>query len=76
MEQCCGISPEMENQKEQDEALLNTEFTLNGVKLRLRDMFPDAWAARDFNTKLNLLNKSKGGKALLDTSPESIMDDD
>lgn len=77
---CCGPSPEYAKQeadrKAQDEAMMNQEVTLNGVTLKVKDLFADAWAARDFVTKLNLLNKCKGGKAMLNTSPASIMDDE
>lgn len=82
MNDCCGasISPDYEakeaERKLEEDKMMNTEIELNGVKLKLKDMFPDCWAAKDFYTKLNLLNKSVGGKALLDTSPESIMDED
>lgn len=76
---CCEPSPEYAaadaKRKAEEETMMNTEITLNGVKLRLKDMFPDCWAAKDFYTKLNLLNKSKGGKELLNTSPTTIMDD-
>ena len=79
MNACCEPSPEYAAQeakrKAEEDAMMNTEITLNGVKLKLKDMFPDYWAAKDFYTKLNLLNKSKGGKVMMDTSPSSIMDD-
>ena len=73
---CCEPSPEDEARKAEDAAMLESEVTLNGVTLKLKDMFPDAWAARDFYTKLKLLNKAKGGKDLLDPSPESMMDEE
>lgn len=59
-----------------EKVMLEQEVNINGVKLQVKDMFPDPWNAKDFVAKLNLLNKSIGGKALLDTSPMSIMEDD
>ena len=80
MNSCCEPSPEYAaaeaKRKAEEDVMMNTEITLNGVKLRLKDMFPDSWAAKDFYIKLNLLNKSKGGKELLETSPNTIMDDE
>lgn len=77
---CCEPSPEYAAKEaeriKQDEIMMNTDVEVNGVKLKLKDMFSDAWGARDFYTKLNLLNKSKGGKVLMDTTVSSIMDDD
>ena len=79
MNACCEPSPEYAakeaERKAEEDKMMNTEITLNGVKLKLKDMFPDYWAAKDFYTKLNLLNKSKGGKVMMDPSPSSIMDD-
>ena len=81
MDACCGISDsewkarEAQRLKTEEEAM-NLEVTVNGAKLQVKDLFPDYWAARDFVSKLNLLSKSAGGKALMDTSPMSVMDDE
>ena len=39
-------------------------------------MFPDCWAARDFVSKLNLIEKSAGGKELMNDKADSIMYDE
>lgn len=73
---CCEVSPEYEKmeaeRKAKEEADMNREMTLNGVKLKIKDMFPDAWAAREFIAKLNILEKSKGGKEFTNTSPTEL----
>ena len=58
----------------EEKAMMERPFELNGVKLKIKDMFPDCWAAKEFVTKLNLLEKSAGGKNLMDTKVSSIMD--
>lgn len=77
---CCEPSPQYtkaeEERKAKEEADMNREFTINGVKLKVKDMFPDCWNAKDFIAKLNLLEKTQGGKDLMDDSVKSIMDDD
>lgn len=77
---CCEPSPEYAAQeaerKAKEEADMNREMTLNGVKLKIKDMFPDSWAAREFIAKLNILEKSKGGKEFTNTSPANLLTDD
>lgn len=60
----------------EEEATMNREFSVNGVALKIKDMFPDCWAARDFVSKLNLIEKSAGGKELMNTKADSIMYDE
>lgn len=75
---CCDVSPDYAAKEaeriKQDEIMMNTEVEINGTKLKLKDMFADSWAAKDFYTKLNLLNKCKGGKEMLNTSPSNILE--
>lgn len=77
---CCpetslAYQEEDKKRKEEEAAMMERPFELNGVKLKIKDMFPDCWAAKEFVTKLNLLEKSAGGKALMNTEVSSIMDE-
>lgn len=72
---CCEPCQEDAERKAKEEADMNREVNINGGKFKIKDVFPDYWAARDFISKLNLIEKASGGKALMDTSPSSIMDD-
>jgi len=54
---------EMDKKRQQeDEEVLNHPVNIDGHKLTLRDVFPDAYAARDFRTKLKLLNSRASGE--------------
>ena len=80
MDGCCGVSPESQEReakrmKEEDEAM-NMTVEVNGATLKVKDLFPDYWAAKDFVSKLRLLNASKGGKALMDTSPSGMLEEE
>lgn len=52
---------EIQREKEDNEAL-DTEVNVDGHKLKLRDMFSDAYQARDFKLKLKLLRSKAGGE--------------
>lgn len=54
---------EMDKKRMQDEEeALNHPVTIDGHKLKLRDVFPDAYAAKEFRTKLKLLNSRASGE--------------
>lgn len=76
---CCGESADYKKREAerlaQEKADMNRVVEINGVKLKIKDMFTDHWQARDFISKLNLIEKSSGGKILMDTEPSSIMDE-
>lgn len=45
----------------QREAELNTLVSINGVSLKVRDIFPDWYDARKFITAITIIDKAKGG---------------
>lgn len=53
---------EDQKRKQDDEEALNHPVTVDGHSLKLRDIFPDAYAARDFRVKLKLLNSKASGE--------------
>jgi len=63
------------DRKKKDDEMMNTEVVLNGTKLKLNQLFSDCYGAKDFYSKLKLMEATKGGKDMLDTSVSSIMDD-
>lgn len=76
------LDPVVAHEKE-CEMIKNTEVTINGVKVLIKDLYLDDFNARDFYEKVNLLTKGKTGKppkvgkaALEDTDAESMLDDD
>jgi len=76
------MDPVIAHEKE-CERIKNTEVTINGVKVLVKDMYPDDFGAKEFFEKINLITKGKTGKApkvgkedLEDTDPSSIEDDD
>lgn len=80
MDCCESPSPEWKAKEAQrlkdEEIMMNTEVSINGTTLKLKQMFPDCWAAKDFYSKLTLLNAAKGGKEMLDKSPANILVDE
>lgn len=52
---------ELQREKDDQEAL-DHPVKIDGHSLKLRDVFPDAYAAREFRTKLRLLNSKAGGE--------------
>ena len=78
--ECCGPSPEYEAKEKErrakEEADMNREVTVNGVKLKIKDLYPDYWAAKDFLGKLNIIEKTQGGKELMNDSPIDILEED
>lgn len=65
------ISPMEAQRQKEDEEALNHEVNVDGHRLKLRDIFPDAYAARDFRSKLVLLNSKAGGEPDVGPEPES-----
>ena len=55
--------------KKEDAMALDHPVTVDGHKLKLRDIFPEAHQARDFKVKLRLLNSKAGGEP--DGSPKA-----
>lgn len=54
---------EAEAKRRQDEEdALNHPVNIDGHKLTLRDIFGDAYAAKEFRTKLKLLNSKASGE--------------
>lgn len=49
------------DRKRKEAEVMNTEVNIDGNKLKLSDMFPDHYAAKDFHTKLKLLHAGQNG---------------
>ena len=52
---------DMQRQKDDEEALEH-QVTVDGHKLKLRDIFSDAYGAKEFRTKLKLLHSKSSGE--------------
>ena len=59
---CCLATPteDFEKEKGEEEAMKKTPVNINGISLTLGELFESVYQMREFNVKLNLLNKSKG----------------
>jgi hypothetical protein len=58
-----SMKSEADIQREKDDNdALETMVNIDGHKLKLRDVFPDAYAAREFRTKLKLLRSRASGE--------------
>lgn len=45
-----------------NDGIMDAEITIDGHKVKTRDMFPDASSAMDFHSRLKLLKSPTGGE--------------
>ena len=71
MHGCCPVEEDDDYRKDEREAMAR-EVTIDGVKLKLSDLFTNVYDAKDFSSRLNLLHKGGGNSS----EPSSGMNED
>lgn len=63
---CCDPSGdgEWKERQAEEKKALETPISIDGVALKVKDLFPDYWAAKEFLSKLNLIKKVQGGSGV------------
>ena len=52
---------EFEKERKEEEELMDTKVEIKGISVRLGDMFPHVFEAKEFMSRLNLIEAAKGG---------------
>ena len=63
MSGCCVATEDFEEDKREEEAMMKTPVNINGVQLTLGDLFPHHYEAKEFMSRLNLIEAAKSGGA-------------
>lgn len=66
-----GLDPVDERDRE-NEAVMETEVTLNGAKVKVGDLFKDIFDAREFLRKVSIIDSARGKKS----DVEETLEDD
>jgi hypothetical protein len=53
-----GLDP-VQEREEDNEEIFNTEVNLNGAKVKIKDLFPDIFEARNFARQVQLIDAAR-----------------